>query len=276
MYLWCGFPGASLDKIAATIGNEYLEKAAKALDTAAVAEQAKNPDFAALNHHLGKPLTRAGSLTRATGGKELWVPPGLKALHAVPENGGTFGAPWLLRTKAAACRTGPNLIPLWGVGHFVIGLKGYAWLVSIPVQEVIDLGEPLEKGWEVLGGFMKPDFNTFWQKHVFHTLVRPGSIAWVPYGHLDNLITLSGQTADYIVVPYCSMAMVNAMEDQVRVAVLETFQRYFHSTISRHPIWRTIGPAFVTWFGNGLPELAADGEEADISDWAASGPRAVM
>lgn len=233
------------------------------MDNAALAEQEKNPDGAL---HIGKPLTKA-NMTMATGGNDAWVPDVLKGLHALPENGGTFGTPWLLRTVAAQHRTGATLIPLWGVGHFVIGITGYAWLVQFPGQCVIDLGEPMENGWEVIGALPKADFGTFFNKKVFHSLVCPGSIAWVPYGHLDSLITLSGGAADYIVLPFCSMPLLNHMPMPVRAAVLATFQRYLHScNVAKHVLWKTIGPAFVTWFGHGLPDPASEaGEEEDMS-----------
>lgn len=196
-----------------------------------------------------------------------WVPPSLKALGAVPENCGTFGTPWFLRTLPAEARSLCNYIPLWGTGHFVCGVDEYAWLVSYPGQAILDVGEILEKGWEVTGAMPKAEFASFFAKDVFHHLIRPGSVTWIPYGHCDTIISLSGKEAcDYIVLPYMSMPLVEAMPSAVRGAVLQTFQRYLHSAVAKHQSWETNGPAFVTWFQASIAERGAaengDGEDS--------------
>jgi hypothetical protein len=214
--------------------------------------------------HIGK---RMNTSTKSNGKLALkaWVPPSLKALGAGPENIGTFGTPWYLRSMPAVSRSLCNHMPLWGTGHFVCGISQYAWLVSFPGQCILDLGEILEKGWEVTGALPKAEFQTFFAKNVFHHLVRPGSVAWIPYGHCDTIITLAGsEPADYLVLPYMSMALVDAMIPAVRTAVLQTFQRFQHSAVTKHDSWLTNGPAFVTWFQQGLE--VPGGKAADIGD----------
>jgi hypothetical protein len=218
--------------------------------------------------HIGKRLNNA---TKTTGklAAGAWVPPSLKALSAGPENGGTFGTPWLLRSSAAQSRSLCSHIPLWGTGHFICGIEGYAWLVSYPAQCILDLGEVLEKGWEVTSALSKADFQTFFSKNVSHSLVRPGSVHWVPYGHCDTIISLAGnEPCDYIVLPYMAMPLVEAMVPAVRAAVLQTFQRFLHSTMSKHESWTTNGPAFVTWFQAGIecPEKHASDNGEESSD----------
>jgi hypothetical protein len=214
--------------------------------------------------HVGKRMNNA---TKSTGALAAgaWVPPSLKLLGAGPENGGTFGTPWFLRSLPAESRSQCNFMPLWGNGHFVCGIEEYAWLVSYPGQSILDLGEVLEKGWEVTSALPKAEFGNFFAKDVFHCLVRPGSVAWIPYGHCDTIISLSGtEPVDYLVLPYMSMPLVEAMPAVVRCAVLQTFQRYLHSAIAKHESWATNGPAYVIWFQASIPvtdRAAADSGE---------------
>jgi hypothetical protein len=247
---------------------EVLTKAQVSVTKATVEAKAKNDAAGTVGvyDHIGK---RLNSATKTTGALAAcaWVPPSLKTLCAGPENLGTFGTPWFLRSEPAVSRSLCNHIPLWGTGHFVCGIAEYAWLVSYPGQCILDLGEILEKGWEVTSALPKAEFQTFFAKNVFHTLVRPGSVAWIPYGHCPTIISLSGTEAcDYLVMPYMSMPLVDAMIPAVRTAVLKTFQRFQHSAATKHDSWLTNGPAFVTWFQAGLEydkaTLADTGEDS--------------
>mgnify|MGYP007062768238 CR=1 FL=1 len=251
------------------IGHDTLKKAGLSVTKATVEAQARNVDNGNIvtYDHMGKRLNTAtksiGAL--AAGG---WVPASLKALGASPENVGTFGTPWYLRSEPAASRSQCNYIPLWGTGHFVCGIENYAWLVAYPGQCILDLGETLEKGWEVTSAWPKAEFQNFFAKNVFHHLVRPGSVAWIPYGHCETVITLSGKEAcDYVVLPYMAMPLVEAMPMPLRCAVLQTFQRYLHSAVAKHDSWTTNGQAFVTWFEASIeaPALADTGAD-DSSD----------
>eukprot|EP00972_Heterocapsa_arctica_P012878 1892992-Heterocapsa_arctica.AAC.1 len=81
--------------------------------------------------HMGKRMVDATKSTCALA-SGAWVPPSLKSLGAMPDNGGTFGTPWYLRSLPAMSMSHCNYIPLWGTGHFVCGIEEYAWLVSYP------------------------------------------------------------------------------------------------------------------------------------------------
>eukprot|EP00972_Heterocapsa_arctica_P113589 16437873-Heterocapsa_arctica.AAC.1 len=52
------------------------------------------------------------------------------------------------------------------------------------------------------------------------------------------------------------------MKDGLRAAVLQTFQRYLLCPTVGDS-WKSLGPAFVTWFGAGMEMDKGNGSESD-------------
>ena len=80
-----------------------------------------------------------------------WVPEGLRKM--LPENIGTFGAPWMHCVPGGTFLDGPEEFPYVGFGQLLIGMGGAFGLVSWPGKYATDIAMSPNKTFGNVGRF---------------------------------------------------------------------------------------------------------------------------
>jgi len=192
-----------------------------------------------------------------------WVPDGLKQI-GLPENVGTFGAPWMHYVACGAFLNSPEDMPFPGFGKFLIGMKGAFWLISWPGKHATDIAMPLEKAFDQVGMLKKDEFTAFFKNNVFHCLIQKDTVAWIPYSHCSTLISLQGQEHDtsiFLTVPYMSVGLLHKAPSAPRTEygkIVEECCNTLSGTKKHQPF-----SLFVAWFRASLEEERNDEEEIE-------------
>ncbi|MCP4452855.1 MAG: hypothetical protein GY809_15445, partial [Planctomycetes bacterium] len=79
-----------------------------------------------------------------------WVPDRLGKI-GLPENVGTFGAPWLHHVPCGTVLNSPEDLPYSGFGQFVIGMHGAVWLICWPGKYATDIAMSLNRTFDNVG-----------------------------------------------------------------------------------------------------------------------------
>ena len=113
-----------------------------------------------------------------------------------------FGTPHLHMFITGTTKVGPEDIPFWGFGQFILGITGACWLFSWPASFATDLSMNVELLFDVVAHQKKDVFTNFFQQKVFHCMVTRNTVVWVPCGHCGHcyaIVPLQGQERDRIV-----------------------------------------------------------------------------
>ena len=230
--------GQTICSVIEAIGSEYMTHSRTKLD-----------EYLECHPTETKVLVRING-QRGTFSDGQWVPKDLRDLHALPENTGTFGSPWLLCHRKGAWCHGPWEIPFWGIGQWVIGVEGAQWLLMWPTSLVSDLAVDIEQGIHVLAAMKKDTLRTALDTQVKQFLIGEGTAVWVPYGWVHVIAQLQDGDFGYtLTVPYMSTLLCKQMDSGARKVVGKVLASYIgHDNVKGIKPWRDIGPAFLTWF----------------------------
>jgi hypothetical protein len=191
-----------------------------------------------------------------------WVPERLGKI-GLPENVGTFGAPWIHHVACGSILNGPDNIPYSGFGQFVIGMQGAVWLICWPGKYATDIAMNLKGAFDQVGTHKKDDFTAFFKDNVFHCLIQKDTVAWIPYGHCSTLISLQGQEYDssyFLTVPYMCVGLLHKAPSAPRTAFGKIVEECCDTLPSGSKQQQPFS-LFLAWFRSSLEEERNEEEE---------------
>ncbi len=202
-----------------------------------------------------------------------WVPEQLRVAMQLPENLLSFGAPWLLRNGKAAWRHGPATVPFWGLGQFLIPVKGSVAVLTWDMARLIELAISPAAGFDSLASLPASELRAFMAENSEHMLLTEGRAAWVPFGWCSAWVSLLNSDVSYVLqLPYLCPALAKSLDSARLAAVVGLQEAFVGSTSDR--AWAPISAAFKAWLRTQLPaELEHSQASRDEGDSGDESPR---
>ena len=231
-----GTTASEIQLLLQTLGEEHI---------AALSRQVQ--EFITNNEDVDNSMTRCRAKSMDAFMKFEWAPADLKASARLPESTSTFGTPWVMHNSAASCRYGPEEWPAIGCGGFLYCLEGKAFLLLWPMEFPAEVNVTYDQAWSFLGSMHPQQFNQFLNGQVYHCLLDPTEVAWIPYGWAAAAIALADEPYTALYLPYASTRMLS----EVQVHVLDHMAEGTAVCINDDGLRQTqlgqIAPAYHSW-----------------------------
>ncbi len=161
-------------------------------------------------------------------------------------------------------------VPFWGLGHFLMPVKGDVVLLIWDIQRLIDLAISPPAGLDSLASLPASEFRAFMDNHSQHFLLSEGRAAWVPFGWCPALISLLSSDVNYVLqIPYLNPALAKTLDSGPLSAVVGLQEAFVGSTSDR--AWAPISVAFRAWLRAQVPTEVGLSQQSDAEGDAGPG-----
>ena len=203
-----GSTAEALNKLLPAIGSERVDAKVKQLSEFSSAALAAGRGSIS--------LLRCMPQQPAEYSKYEWIPHSLRGALITPEAVSSWGAPWIMRNEPAAARYGAQVWPVIGAGGFLLSLSGSTFVCAWPMKWTCSVNVCVTSAFGWVGSLDAKQFNAFFTSApVWHTLLDPTEVAWIPHGYSVVTMSLAHEGSVALWVPYANATLMSIVDTAV-------------------------------------------------------------